>query len=309
MTEVILAHPRGFCAGVERAVKVVERALELYPSKEIYVFHEIVHNKYILSDFKSRGVHFVESVDVAPKDCVFIFSAHGVSKEVINLAKNKIDIVIDATCPLVSKVHKEAQRNELEGREIILIGHKGHQEVIGTTGQVNSEIKLVESVADVQKLQVNTPYMLSYITQTTLSVDDTAEIISALKGRFPEIKGPNLKDICYATQNRQHAVKNLAKLVDIILVIGSKNSSNSMRLKEIARSCDVPAYLIDNKDCIDLLWLENTQKIGITAGASAPEILVQSIINFLKEKCANVRVSTMPGIDENVQFKLPKMQF
>ncbi|MBQ4875099.1 MAG: 4-hydroxy-3-methylbut-2-enyl diphosphate reductase [Rickettsiaceae bacterium H1] len=303
--EIILAQPRGFCAGVERAIKIVDQALLTYPEKDIYVFHEIVHNKYVLDNFKKQGVKFVESTEEVPNDSILIFSAHGVPKQVINCTKNRIEIVIDATCPLVTKVHNEAQNNEKIGLEIILIGHKNHQEVIGTIGQVKNKIKLVESVQDVLSLKVNNPNKLSYVTQTTLSIDDTLEIINALKMRFPNIKGPNLRDICYATQNRQNAVKTLAKSVDIILVVGSKNSSNSSRLTEIGLISGIPSYLIDSENDMDLSWFECVDKIGITAGASAPEILVQKIINFLKKKFKVVKIFNMNGITENVKFKLP----
>ncbi len=305
--EVVLAQPRGFCAGVERAVQIVDQALIQYPEKKVFVFHEIVHNRYVLNDFRARGVIFTESIEDVPEDAVLIFSAHGAAKKVIKSAINKVEIVIDATCPLVIKVHKEAQRNEEEGREVILIGHNGHQEVIGTMGQLKNEVHLVQSVQDVANLSVKDSSRLSYVTQTTLSIDDTIEIISKLKSRFPEIKGPNLKDICYATQNRQNAVKGLIKIVDVILVVGSQNSSNSRRLQELALANNVPAYLIDSQDDVDLSWFKGIEKIGITAGASASEVLVKLIIDFLKDKFSVMNVSTMPGITETVKFKLPKI--
>ena len=304
--EIILAEPRGFCAGVERAIKIVDEALLSYPGKDIYVFHEIVHNKYVLSDFQKKGVRFVESIEDVPNDSVLIFSAHGVPKQIINDAKNSVKKVIDATCPLVTKVHLEAQKNEKNGLEIILIGHKNHQEVVGTIGQTSkAKIKLVESVDDVWNLDVDNPDRLSYITQTTLSIDDTLEIITTLKEKYPNIRGQNLKDICYATQNRQNVVKELIKLVDVILVIGSKNSSNSTRLTEIGLASNIPSYLIDNKNDIDLSWFRGSNKIGITAGASAPEILVQQIIDFFKSSFHEINVHTIDGIKENIKFKLP----
>ena len=305
--EIILAQPRGFCAGVERAIKIVEKALDLYPHKKIYVLHEIVHNQYILSLFRKRGVNFIESInDIPEQDIVLILSAHGTSRHIINTAQARFTIVIDATCPLVTKVHREIKHNAQANKENILIGHQGHQEVIGTMEQISQEVKLVQSIEGVRKLKVQNPNNLSYVTQTTLSIDDTKDIISALKNRFPNIKGPDLKDICYATQNRQNAVKELAKMTDIIFVIGSLNSSNSARLCEVARLQNIPSYLIDNHTAIDISWLQNIKKVGITAGASAPETLVQEIISFLKRKFANTTVSTMSGINENIRFKLPK---
>ncbi len=307
--EIILAEPQGFCAGVERAIKVVDEALVFYPDKKIYVFHEIVHNKYILSDFRQKGVQFTENLSEVPDDAVLIFSAHGVAKTVIHHAQQRISIVIDATCPLVTKVHKEGQRHENNGLEVILIGHKGHHEVIGTMGQMSTQVSLVQSVKDIDKLTVKDPTKLAYITQTTLSIDDTAEIISKLKERFPEIKGQNTRDICYATQNRQNAVKKLVKFVDLILVVGSQNSSNSMRLKEIGLSYNIPSYLIDDKEDIDSSWFnEQITKVGITAGASAPNTLVQGIVSFLQTKLKIKTLNTLSIKKEHTTFKLPKLQ-
>ncbi len=306
--EIILAQPRGFCAGVERAIKIVEKALEVYPDKEIYVLHEIVHNHYILSSLRERGVNFVDTIhEIQNQDAVIIFSAHGTAKDVITKAKAKFPIVLDATCPLVTKVHKEIERNARNQKENILIGHKGHQEVIGTMGQIEKKVHLVQSVDDVEKLQVQNPQNLSYVTQTTLSIDDTINIIRALKSKFPYIQGPNLKDVCYATQNRQNAVKDLAKVTDVILVLGSKNSSNSMRLCEVSQLQNVPSYLIDDCKDLDLSWLDNATRIGITAGASAPEILVTRVIEFLKSKYNKVTVRTLNTIKEKVSFKLPQI--
>jgi 4-hydroxy-3-methylbut-2-enyl diphosphate reductase len=307
--EIILAEPRGFCAGVKRAVDILAITLEKYRNKcRVYVLHEIVHNKYIVEDFKRQGVVFINSIDeIKDNGGVLIFSAHGVSKSVENDAKSKNIQVIDATCPLVSKVHKEAQRYEESGKELILIGHGNHPEVKGIRGRVNNPIILVQTIQDVYDLQVKDSSNLSYVTQTTLSIDDTREIIAALKSRFPNITGPDLKDICYATQNRQNAVKKLAEIVDMMFIIGSKNSSNSNRLLDLCISKGKKAYLIDNYDCVDNSWLKNVKKLGITAGASAPDILVDELINYLK-LYTKVKVSVMPGgVTENVQFKIPNV--
>ncbi|MDA0781278.1 MAG: 4-hydroxy-3-methylbut-2-enyl diphosphate reductase [Rickettsiales bacterium] len=302
--KIILAQPRGFCAGVKRAIEIVEKALEKYGTP-IYVRHEIVHNKYVVDDLRAKGVVFVNEIDEVPDGAVTIFSAHGVSQKVIDSAKNRQLPVIDATCPLVTKVHKEAQRSEEGGNQIILIGHQGHPEVEGTSGQVKSDVILVENVQDVKKIEVADKNRLSYVTQTTLSVDDTKDIIAALKERFPNISGPGIKDICYATQNRQDAVRSLAKITDIILVIGSQNSSNSNRLKDLAQEMGVTSYLINDVNDINVKWFENVERIGITAGASAPEILIDKIIGFFRKKY-DVTVTTMDGTPENVIFKLPK---
>ncbi|APR98910.1 4-hydroxy-3-methylbut-2-enyl diphosphate reductase [Wolbachia endosymbiont of Folsomia candida] len=307
--EIILAEPRGFCAGVKRAVDILAITLEKYQNKcRVYVLHEIVHNKYIVEDFKRQGVVFVNSIDeIKDNGGILIFSAHGVSKSIEDEAKKKGIQVIDATCPLVSKVHKEAQRYEESGKELILIGHENHPEVKGIRGRVNNHIALVQTVQDVCNLQVKDSSNLSYVTQTTLSIDDTREIIAALKLRFPSITGPDLKDICYATQNRQNAVKKLAEIVDMVFIIGSKNSSNSNRLLDLCIAKGKRAYLIDNYNCVDNRWLESVKKLGITAGASAPDILVDELIDYLKTR-VDVKVSIMPGgITENVQFKIPNM--
>jgi 4-hydroxy-3-methylbut-2-enyl diphosphate reductase len=302
--EVILAKPRGFCAGVERAIEIVERALKKY-GPPVYVRHEIVHNKFVVEDLKAKGAIFVDEVDNIPDNAITIFSAHGVSEKVEDSAKVRNLPVIDATCPLVKKVHREAQRNEEHGRQIILIGHKGHPEVEGTSGRVKSEVILIQSTTDVEKLEVKDSSRLSYVTQTTLSVDDTKEIILALKKRFPEIQGPELKDICYATQNRQDAVRKLAKMVDAILVIGAVNSSNSNRLRDLGEEMGVRSYLINGAHDINPIWLKDIKTLGITAGASAPEILLEKVLERLSE-LANIKIKTMEGVEENIRFKLPE---
>jgi 4-hydroxy-3-methylbut-2-enyl diphosphate reductase len=302
--KIILSQPRGFCAGVKRAIEIVERALEIYGAP-IYVRHEIVHNKYVVSDLKSKGVVFVKEISEVPTGSVTIFSAHGVSQKVENESKMRDLPIIDATCPLVTKVHKEAQRSEENGNQIILIGHNGHPEVEGTSGQVKNEVILVEKVEDVGQVVVKDPNKLSYVTQTTLSVDDTVSIIEALRARFPDIQGPGTKDICYATQNRQDAVRKLAKMTDVILVIGSKNSSNSNRLRDLAEEMGVDSYLINDENDINFEWFKGKQRIGITAGASAPEVLVDTILDSLKF-LGDINISTMDGEEENVVFKLPK---
>lgn len=302
--DVVLAKPRGFCAGVERAIEIVERALEKYGSP-VYVRHEIVHNKYVVEDLKNRGAIFVDEVDDIPEGAITVFSAHGVSEKVEEDAKNRNLPVIDATCPLVKKVHKEAQRHEEKNRRIILVGHAGHPEVEGTSGRVEQKVDLVQSVEDVEKIVVKDEDELSYVTQTTLSVDDTRNIINALKKRFPKIQGPDLRDICYATQNRQDAVRELAKSVDIILVIGSSNSSNSNRLRDLAEEIGARAFLIDGAKDIDVSWFEKEHsRVGITAGASAPEILLERVLDRLSE-IAEIKVKTMDGVIENIKFKIP----
>ncbi len=301
--EVILCEPRGFCAGVERAIRIVELALEKY-GPPIYVRHEIVHNQWVVEDLKSRGVVFVKDTDEIPDGGTTIFSAHGISEDVENAAKDRGLPVIDATCPLVTKVHTEAQRYEQDGRQIILIGHEGHPEVEGTSGRVKKEVLLVQSVDDVSSLDVEDEEKLSYVTQTTLSVDDTQEIIAALKARFPGIKGPELRDICYATQNRQNAVKALKGKVSTLLVIGAENSSNSNRLRDLGEEMGIRSYLIPDADALQEEWLHNTISVGITAGASAPEHLVQGVISQLLRwrKC---RVETLVSATEKTHFKLP----
>ena len=301
--KVILAQPRGFCAGVERAIEIVEMALEKF-GPPIYVRHEIVHNPHVVKRLADKGVIFVEETDEVPESAVIIFSAHGVAEDVEKHAKQRGLKVIDATCPLVSKVHTEGQRYAKHDREIILIGHEGHPEIEGTLGRIPGVVHLVSEAADVAKLKVKNPDMLAYITQTTLSVDDTKTVIDALKARFPNIVGPATKDICYATQNRQGAVRELARHVDLVLVIGAHNSSNSNRLRERAAEVGVPAYLIEDATHLDPAWLVGKKVVGITAGASAPEDLVQELIERLR-KIEPVDVSVLPGVKENVHFRLP----
>lgn len=302
--EVILAKPRGFCAGVERAIEIVERALKKY-GPPVYVRHEIVHNKFVVEDLKAKGAIFVDEVDNIPDNAITIFSAHGVSEKVEVKAKMRNLPVIDATCPLVKKVHREAQKNEEQGRQIILIGHKGHPEVEGTSGRVKNEVILVQSTTDVEKLEVDNTSKLSYVTQTTLSVDDTKEIIQALKQRFPGIQGPELKDICYATQNRQNAVRKLSKMVDLLLVIGAINSSNSNRLRDLGEEMGIKSYLINGEQDIKAEWLKGIKSLGITAGASAPEVLLEKVLERLSN-IANIKITTMDGVEENIKFKLPE---
>ncbi|KKB96823.1 4-hydroxy-3-methylbut-2-enyl diphosphate reductase [Candidatus Arcanobacter lacustris] len=302
--EIILAQPRGFCAGVERAITIVEKSLEKF-GPPIYVRHEIVHNKYVVESLTKKGVIFVDEVDDVPEGSVLIFSAHGVSQKVENDAEARHLDVIDATCPLVTKVHKEAISNEREGNELILIGHEGHPEVEGTAGRVKQKVHIVSSISDIDKLNFLDQNKIAYVTQTTLSVDDTKQIIAKLKEKFPAIKGPDTKDICYATQNRQNAVRELAKITEIILVVGSENSSNSNRLKDLAIESGVESYLIDSVENIDLKWLDGKKKIGITSGASAPELLTEQLINYL-QSTFNAKVTKMDGVVENIKFKLPK---
>ena len=301
--QVILAQPRGFCAGVERAIEIVERALTLY-GPPIYVRHEIVHNGHVVDRLRAKGVRFVEEVDEVPPGSITIFSAHGVSLAVDEAAKARGLKVIDATCPLVARVHLEGARYSRQGRDVVLIGHAGHAEVEGTLGRLAGAVHLVASAEDVAGLKVERPDHVAYITQTTLSVDDTRGIIDALKARFPSIVGPNTDDICYATQNRQRAVLELAPKVDLVLVVGAANSSNSNRLREIAEAAGVPAYLIEDASGLDPGWLDGVSSVGITAGASAPEDLVQDVIATLKRR-GRVRVSTLPGIEEALRFRLP----
>lgn len=305
--QIILANPRGFCAGVDRAITIVERALELFGAP-VYVRHEVVHNRYVVNRLKELGAIFIEDLNDVPDDSILIFSAHGVSKTVRDEAKRRQLRIFDATCPLVTKVHMEVARASYRGEEVILIGHAGHIEVDGTMGQYSNPaggIYLVESIKDVQNLQVKNDNHLCFTTQTTLSVDDTAEIIEALKNRFPNIRSPRKNDICYATTNRQQAVKQLSSQADIVLVVGSKNSSNSSRLAELARRNSKNAYLIDYASDINLKWLENAQTIGVTAGASAPEILVKQVIEHLKSLGCTSMIET-EGISENITFEIPK---
>ncbi len=302
--KVILAQPRGFCAGVERAIDIVERALEIY-GPPVYVRHEIVHNRHVVEDLKAKGAVFVEEVDEIPEGAITIFSAHGVSRKVETGADDRHLTVIDATCPLVAKVHKEGQRYARAGQEVVLIGHAGHPEVEGTLGQIEGKVHLVQDVSDVAKLSVSDPQRLAYVTQTTLSVDDTRGIIEALKNRYPQIAGPDVKDICYATQNRQEAVRHLAQVADLLLVIGAKNSSNSNRLREIGEETGIDSYLIDDASQLDSAWVNGKTVIGVTAGASAPEELVQQLVERLRELGAS-SVESLGSVVENVQFKLPK---
>ena len=302
--EVLLANPRGFCAGVERAIEIVERALVQFGAP-IYVRHEVVHNRFVVDGLRAKGAIFIESLDDVPAGNTVIFSAHGVPQSVRTEAEARGLRVFDATCPLVTKVHIEVARMREQGRELIMIGHKGHPEVEGTMGQVKDGIYLVECVADVAGLQVAKPDMLAYVTQTTLSVDDAAAIVTALRERFPDIVGSKKDDICYATQNRQDAVKFMAPRSDVVLVVGSVNSSNSNRLREVAELLRVPAYLIDNAAAIDPAWIVGKKRIGVTAGASAPEVLVDEVIARLKEMGA-ASVKSLDGVPERVTFPLPK---
>jgi 4-hydroxy-3-methylbut-2-enyl diphosphate reductase len=301
--KVILAQPRGFCAGVDRAIEIVELALKKFGAP-VYVRHEIVHNKYVVDDLKAKGAVFVDEIDQIPAGGVTIFSAHGVADKVEQNARAAGLNVIDATCPLVTKVHIEAIKYEREGREIILIGHKGHPEVEGTSGRVQ-KVLLVENVVDANAVQPSQPDNLAYVTQTTLSVDDTRAIIDALKARFPSIKGPDTKDICYATQNRQNAVRELASHINVLLVIGASNSSNSNRLRDLGEEMGVASYLISGASDIKPEWFSGAAVVGVTAGASAPEVLVESVVARLRELGAT-EVATLDGIEENVKFKLPK---
>jgi len=302
--EILLAQPRGFCAGVDRAIDIVERALELHGAP-IYVRHEIVHNRFVVEDLRKKGAIFIEELAEAPQGGIVIFSAHGVSKAVREEAEVRGLQVFDATCPLVTKVHAEVDRMRAAGCEIIMIGHKGHPEVEGTLGQSKQGMYLVETTADVLTLEVANSAQLAFVTQTTLSVDDAAEVAQALRTRFPHIQEPKKSDICYATQNRQDAVKVLAPASDLVLVVGSTNSSNSNRLREVAERMGITSYLIDGPESIDPAWLVGRQRIGITAGASAPELLVQQVIGRLKELGA-ISVRTMDGLHESVSFSLPK---
>src|SRR5215468_6106096 len=302
--EVLLANPRGFCAGVERAIGIVERALELH-GPPIYVRHEIVHNRFVVDDLRRKGAMFVEELAEVPRGSTVIFSAHGVSKEVQRDAEALGLKVFDATCPLVTKVHVEVAKMLRDGREVIMIGHRGHPEAEGTMGQAEGGMHLVESVAEVADLTVADPSRLAYVTQTTLSVDDAAAIVAALKRRFPTIVGPKKDDICYATQNRQDAVKFMAPRCDVVIVVGSPNSSNSNRLREVAEQRDVPAYMIDNADELNPAWIAGRARVGVTAGASAPEVLVEEVIARLRSLGA-ASVRQLEGVEENVVFPMPK---
>ena len=302
--DVVLANPRGFCAGVERAIEIVERAIELYGAP-IYVRHEIVHNKFVVADLRAKGAVFVEELDEVPPGSTVIFSAHGVSKAVQAEADRRGLKVFDATCPLVSKVHIEVMKMLREGYEIVMIGHKGHPEAEGTMGQATSGMYLVETPQDVAELHVRSPERLAYVTQTTLSVDDARAMVAALKSRFPKIRGPKQDDICYATQNRQDAVKFMAPQCDVVIVVGSPNSSNSNRLREVAEHIGAQAYMVDSAADLRPEWIAGKRRIGVTAGASAPEVLVQELIARLKELGAE-SVRPLDGIRETVAFTLPR---
>ncbi|SFN39161.1 4-hydroxy-3-methylbut-2-enyl diphosphate reductase [Xenorhabdus japonica] len=306
--QILLANPRGFCAGVDRAISIVERALELYGAP-IYVRHEVVHNRYVVDDLRNRGAIFIEEISEVPDGAILIFSAHGVSQAIRAEARSRdLTMLFDATCPLVTKVHMEVARASRKGKEAILIGHAGHPEVEGTMGQYNNPnggMYLVESPEDVWKLQVKDENNLCFMTQTTLSVDDTSEVIDALNARFPNIIGPRKDDICYATTNRQEAVRDLASGADVVLVVGSKNSSNSNRLAELAQRVGKPAYLIDSAEDIEEEWITGVSAVGVTAGASAPDILVQQVIERLKAFGAET-VNELHGREENIVFEVPK---
>ena len=302
--EIILANPRGFCAGVERAIAIVERALEKFGAP-IYVRHEVVHNKFVCDDLRAKGAVFVEELDEVPSGSTVIFSAHGVSKAVRTDAEARGLKVFDATCPLVTKVHVEVGKMRNQTREVVMIGHKGHPEVEGTMGQSQGGMYLVETVEDVAQLELASPESLSFVTQTTLSVDDATIVIDALKQRFPEIQGPKKDDICYATQNRQDAVKALAEQSDLVIVVGSPNSSNSRRLREVAVARGIDAYLVDGPEEIDPVWLQGKSNVGITAGASAPEILVRRVVDRINS-LTGASVTQLQGVDEAVSFALPK---
>ncbi len=304
LMKVLLAQPRGFCAGVVRAVEIVELALKKY-GPPVYVRHEIVHNKRVVEDLRAKGAVFVDEVDDIPAGAITVFSAHGVSRKVVSDADGRGLEVLDATCPLVARVHTEGQRYAADGFEVVLIGHAGHAEVEGTLGQIDGTVHLVGSVEDVKSLTVTDADKLAYVTQTTLSVDDTCAIISALRDRFPSIHGPDVKDICYATQNRQQAMRELAALSDIVLVLGAKNSSNSNRLREIGVDMNIPSYLIDDATGLEPEWLAGKKVVGITAGASAPEALVDELIAKLRTM-SDLEVQMLNGVTENIHFKLPK---
>jgi 4-hydroxy-3-methylbut-2-enyl diphosphate reductase len=303
-SEILLAQPRGFCAGVDRAIDIVERALQQFGAP-IYVRHEIVHNAYVVADLRDKGAIFIEDLDDVPAGNTLVFSAHGVSKAVRAEAAERGLTIFDATCPLVTKVHVEVAKMRKQGCEVVMIGHDGHPEVEGTMGQAEAGMHLVETVDDVAGLQVANPDQLAYVSQTTLSVDDTAAVIAALKQKYPNIIEPKKGDICYATTNRQEAVKFMAPQVDLVIVVGSPNSSNSNRLREVAEKKGTPAYMIDNASQIDPQWLAGKLRIGVTAGASAPEVLVQAVIGRLKELGAR-SVRTLEGVEEHVTFPLPK---
>ena len=302
--KILLSAPRGFCAGVERAIEIVEKALKIY-GPPVYVRHEIVHNKRVVNNLSSKGAIFVQELDQIPPGAVTIFSAHGVAQKIEDTAKDRKLPILDATCPLVAKVHREGQRYSSKGYEVILIGHEGHPEVEGTMGRISGDVYLVSNTEDVFKLKVRNPNKLSYISQTTLSVDDTKVVIEALKKRFPSIEGPDVKDICYATQNRQSAVRDLVDHVDLILVVGAKNSSNSNRLRDLGEESGVDTYLIETADDLDRKWFDNVESIGISSGASTPDELVKEVIKRISS-FREIKIEKRPGIEENIVFKLPK---
>jgi len=304
MSEIVLAEPRGFCAGVDRAIDIVEHALAKF-GRPIYVRHEIVHNTYVVSDLKTKGAIFIEELSEVPAGATLIFSAHGVSRAVQDEAERRGFRIFDATCPLVTKVHVELAKLHKEGYEFIMIGHKGHPEVEGTMGQLDSGIHLVEDLDDVARIQPGQTARLAVVTQTTLSVDDTADILAAVKARFPMLREPKQQDICYATQNRQDAVKLMSPQVDVVIVVGSPTSSNSNRLREVAARLGVPAYMVDSADDLEPQWVEGRSRIGLTAGASAPDVLVQAVIARLRALGA-VSVRTLDGVQETMKFPLPK---
>jgi 4-hydroxy-3-methylbut-2-en-1-yl diphosphate reductase len=301
--KVILAQPRGYCAGVVRAIEIVERALEKFGAP-VYVRHEIVHNRHVVDSLRAKGARFVEELDEVPAGAVTIFSAHGVARKVEEDAQVRGLSVLDATCPLVSKVHMQGQRYVDQGRAVILIGHAGHPEVEGTMGQLTAPVYLIQNIQDVQALDISRDAPVAYITQTTLSVDDTKAVIAALHERFSDLVGPQTRDICYATQNRQTAVRELARLVDMILVVGARNSSNSNRLREIGEEVGVPSYLVADGSEVMPQWLEGRRAIGLTAGASAPDVLVDDVVAALR-RFGPIEISTLPGIEEKIQFRLP----
>jgi 4-hydroxy-3-methylbut-2-en-1-yl diphosphate reductase len=300
---ILLAEPRGFCAGVVRAIEIVERALTLHGAP-VYVRHEIVHNRHVVEDLRAKGAVFVNELDEVPEGALTIFSAHGVARVVEKLAADRDLDVLDATCPLVTKVHVEGRRYARDGRAVILIGHDGHPEVEGTLGQIDGEVHLVADIADVAALPIPTDRKVAYVTQTTLSVDDTRDVIEAIKARFPDVVGPGTRDICYATQNRQTAVRDLAKVCDVVLVVGAANSSNSNRLREIAEECGARAFLIADAGALTAAMVKDAKTIGLTAGASAPERLVEDLIATLRALGAS-EVGSLPGITEDVSFRLP----
>ena len=303
--KIFLAQPRGFCAGVTRAIDIVDRALEKFGAP-VYVFHEIVHNQFVVGELRGKGAIFVDSLDDIPAKSLTIFSAHGVSQEVRRIADTKLLRVIDATCPLVTKVHTQAQRYAKKGYALVMIGHPGHEEVEGTIGSVDIPVHLVSEVGNVAMLTIGKHEPIAYVTQTTLSMDDTRDIIDALTQRYPHIEGPHVDDICYATQNRQTAVRTLARQVDLVLVVGARNSSNSNRLREVAASQNIPAYLVQDETELQASWLLGVSKIGITSGASTPEVLVKRVVDALSQSTSQQQqVIALPGVQEDVVFRLP----